>query len=113
MLVTHDDARILKQRRRAKEDRLAKQDTDAVYAACIDRAIRLISDLIGAYQDCPSAKCRRRRGCDGERLRCRPIIDADGTYDVGVTVKNMYWDMLDKHADGRPLEDHTDEEFSA
>ncbi len=113
MLVSHADAKILKRRRRAEEDRLAKEDTDVVHATCVGAATRMISDLIGAYQACPSAKCRRRRGCVGELLHCTPIIEADGTYDIGLTAKDMYWDTLDKHADGRPLEDHTDEEFSA
>jgi hypothetical protein len=113
MLVSHADAKILKRRRQAEEDRLAKEDTDAVYATCVEAATRMISDLIGAYQACPSAKCRRRRGCVGELLRCNPIIDADGTYDIGLTVRDMYWDTLDKYADGRPLEDHAEEEFLA
>ncbi len=109
MLVSHADAKILKRRRRAEEDRLAKEDTDAVRAACVVRATRLISDEIGAYQVCPSPKCRRRRGCVGELLRCSPIIHAYGTYDIGRTVERIYWDTLDRFADGRPLEDQADE----
>lgn len=109
MLVSYADAKILKHRRRAQHDRLAAEDTDAVRAACVDRATRLISDEIGAYQVCPSAKCRRRRGCVGELLRCSPIIDAHGGYDIGRMVKQIYWDTLDRYADGRPIETHADD----
>lgn len=106
MLVSHAEAKILKRRRRAQQDRLAREDTDAVRAACVDRATRMISDEIGAYQACPSAKCRRRRGCVGEQLRCTPIIRAHGAYDIGRTVEQIYWDTLDRCADGQPIEAH-------
>ena len=108
MLVSHAEARILKRRRRAEQDRLAKEDTDAVRTACVERATRIISDEIGAHQDCPSAKCRRRRGCIGEQLRCSSIIHAHGGYDIDLTVEDIYWDTLDRCADGRPIEAHAD-----
>jgi hypothetical protein len=106
MLVSYADARILKRRRRAQQDRLAAEEAKAVRAAAVDRATRLISDKIGAYQACPSAKCRRRRCCVGGLLRCSPIIDAHGGYDIGRTVQQFYWDTLDRYADGRPIETH-------
>jgi hypothetical protein len=106
MLVSHAEARILKRRRRAQHDRLAKEDTDAVRAVCVDRATRIISDKIGAYQACPSAKCRRRRDCIGEQLRCSPIIHAHGKYDIGRTAERIFWDTLDRFDDGRPIEIH-------
>jgi hypothetical protein len=109
MLVSHADAKVLKRRRRAQQDRLAAEDTAAVHAVCVDRATRLISDEIGAYQACPSARCRRRRGCVGGLLRCSPIIDAHGGYDIGRTVEQIYWDTLDRYADGRPIETHADD----
>ena len=109
MLVSHAQAKILKRRRRAEQDRLAEQDADAVRAACVDRATRLISDEIRAYQNCPSAKCRRRRCCVGELLRCGPIIAAHGTYDIGRTVERLYWDTLDRFADGQPIEAHAED----
>lgn len=109
MLVSHAEAKILKRRRRAQQDRLAKEDTDAVRAVCVDRATQLISDEIGGYRACPSAKCRRRRSCIGEQRRCTPIIDADGTYDIGRTVERFYWDTLDRCADGQPIEAHADD----
>lgn len=109
MLVSHAEAKILKRRRRAQQDRLAKEDTDAVRAAAVDRATQLISDEIGAYQACPSAKCRRRRGCIGEQLRCSSIIRAHGAYDIGRTVEQIYWDTLDRLADGQPIVAHADD----
>lgn len=109
MLVSHAEAKILKRRRRAQQDRLAGEDSQAVRAAYLDQATQLISDMIGAYQACPSAKCRRRRGCIGEQLRCSPIIHAHGQYDIGRTIERMYWDVLDSFGDGRPIETHADD----
>jgi hypothetical protein len=107
MLVSHAEAKILKCRRRAQEDRLAAEEAKVLRAACLDVAIKQLSDEIGAYRACPSAKCRRRRGCAGQPLRCNPIVRAHvAKHDIGGMVEEFYWTTLDKFADGRPIDDN-------
>lgn len=107
MLISHADAKALKRRRRAQQDRLAVEEAKIMRASCLDVAIKQLSNEIWAYQACASAKCRRRRGCVGEPLRCTPIVRAHcAERDIRGMVEDFYWKTLDRFADGRPMEDY-------
>lgn len=109
MLVSTADAKILKCRREAEQDRPAAAEAHLLRVACFEVAIKLMSDEVEAYQACPSAKCRRRRGCVGKPFRCSPIIRERGvTHDINSLIEGLYWTMLEKLADGRPFDDGMD-----
>jgi len=109
MLVSNADAKILKRKLQAEQDRPAAAEAHLLRVACFEVAIRLMSDEVDAYQACPSAKCRRRRGCVGRPFRCSPIIRDRGVkHDITRLIEGLYWTMLQKLANGRSFNDDLD-----
>ena len=110
MLVSGADAKTLKSRVKAEQDRLAAAEAELLWAACFEVAIKLMSDDVEAYKACRSAKCRRQRRCVGRPVRCSPIICGHGIrHDVSRLIDGLYWMTLPQLANGRPLDDDDDD----